>query len=311
MTSPDTCQAGLEALLHRHELPSTYLNAIEHFHLPLASMLAERHRQSQRAHIWGICGSQGSGKSTLVQFLAHLLQHRFGLHTLCLSLDDFYLGRQERSRLSRLIHPLFATRGVPGTHDVSLGITTLAQLKRRTPHGRIAIPQFDKSRDDPLPRSAWHSVRSTFDIILFEGWCVGSRPQSEAELGHPLNELERTEDPSGIWRKTVNHHLHSDYAAWWELLEGLVFLRVPGFEQVHRWRALQEDKLRRQFLRRGEPVPPQVMSADQIQRFIQHYERLTRWNLDILPSHSDVVLDLQEDHQFCGLHFYDTQSAHR
>lgn len=311
MASPDTYQAGLERLLRRHELPPTYLDAIEQIHRPLATFLASRHRQSKSAHIWGVCGSQGSGKSTLVQFLAHELHSRFGLNTLCLSLDDFYLGRNERQRLSRQLHPLFATRGVPGTHDVNLGMTTLSHLIRRAPHGRIPIPRFDKSRDDPVPRHTWATVKAQFDIILFEGWCVGTRPQPEADLSRPLNELERTEDPLGIWRKTVNHHLQTHYAAWWELMEGLIFLRVPGFEQVQTWRELQEEKLRRHFLRRGEAIPPQVMSPDQIKRFIQHYERLTRWNLDVLPACSDVVLDLQEDHQFCGLHMIDSQSAHR
>ncbi len=35
-----------------------------------------------------------------------------------LSIDDYYLSKIERLRISQKVHPLLITRGVPGTHDI-------------------------------------------------------------------------------------------------------------------------------------------------------------------------------------------------
>ncbi len=75
----------------------------------------------------GLAGLQGSGKSTLAAQLCAALTQR-GIATLAMSLDDFYFGRGERKRLARDVHPLLATRGVPGTHDLDL----LARTVRRS-----------------------------------------------------------------------------------------------------------------------------------------------------------------------------------
>ncbi len=334
MSADADLYAGLHDLLRRHHLPPTYLDALHPCLLPLADYLAAKRRILQRALIWGICGAQGSGKSTLAQFLAFLLRQRHGLSCLCLSLDDCYLDRASRQRLAAEVHPLFVTRGVPGTHDSALGMALLRALRmgaerpegaggegpRGSGHGRAGpgdtehgtgagqatrepprLPVFDKSHDEPLPASAWPLLREWPDIVLFEGWCVGTPPEPEERLRQPVNTLEAEEDAKGLWRRHVNHHLQTDYRQWWSLLDGLLFLRVPGFAQVLQWRLLQETRLRDSYLARGAAVPAQVMSAAQIHRFIHHYERLTRWNLDCLPLSADLVLDLQEDHRFGGL----------
>jgi D-glycerate 3-kinase len=302
MSASDALTTGLQALLAQHALPASYLNAIDPFLLPIAEHLTLRRKQTEKALIWGVCGSQGSGKTTLVQFLQCLLHLKFGLSSICLSLDDFYHSREQRQLLARIWHPLFATRGVPGTHDSRAGIQLLTQLKHSGPAtSPLALPRFDKSCDDPLPVAGWPVLQTAPDIVLFEGWCVGTPAQPEGMLQQPVNALEADEDPHGIWRRTVNTHLQTDYAQWWRLLDGLLFIQAPGFEQVMEWRQLQEEKLRDSYLQRGAAVPPQVMSAMQIERFIQHYERLTRWNLACLPASSDLVLELQVNHQFRAL----------
>lgn len=43
--------------------------------------------------------------------------------------------------------PLLITRGVPGTHDVELGISLLTDLKKHLQQN-IMIPRFDSSIDD-------------------------------------------------------------------------------------------------------------------------------------------------------------------
>src|SRR5689334_19206036 len=89
--------------------------------------LLARAAHLRRPLLAGISGLQGSGKSTLASVLGVSARTR-GVHCEVLSLDDFYFGRRGRLRLARMLHPLFATRGVPGTHDLALLLRTLAAL---------------------------------------------------------------------------------------------------------------------------------------------------------------------------------------
>ena len=54
-----------------------------------------------------------------------LLELVHGLRAAILSLDDIYLSGADRLQRANTIHPLLATRGVPGTHDVGLGLQLL------------------------------------------------------------------------------------------------------------------------------------------------------------------------------------------
>jgi D-glycerate 3-kinase len=90
----------------------------------LAELVTRHRTQREGLFVLGLCGAQGSGKSTLAAALARMLA-RDGTRTAILSLDDIYLTRAERLQLAREVHPLFATRGAPGTHDVALGLATI------------------------------------------------------------------------------------------------------------------------------------------------------------------------------------------
>jgi D-glycerate 3-kinase len=169
--------------------------------------------------IIGLCGAQGSGKSTL----ARALKERFdrnGVPTALLSIDDLYRTRVEREMLGRASHPLLRTRGVPGTHDIDLGLGIIASLER----GEAALlPRFDKAADDRLPESAWEEAAPGTRLLLLEGWCVGARPQSEADLASPVNQLEREEDAEGVWRHFVNSALAGSYQALFARIDRLFF----------------------------------------------------------------------------------------
>jgi D-glycerate 3-kinase len=230
----------------------------------------------------GLCGAQGSGKSTLAQALAA----RFP-HMVVLSLDDFYLTRAERIAHAEREHPLFVTRGVPGTHDIGLALATLDALHRGEP---VALPRFDKAIDDRAPKENWPRVTPPYDLILLEGWCVGAVPQGEAELAAPINALERIEDADGRWRTAVNAALAGAYQELFGRLDLLFLLAAPDWQTVGLWREEQEARLREAV---GEG--PGVMDAAGVARFIQHYERLTRHILDEMPRRADLVLHLAPD----------------
>ena len=91
------------------------------------SPLLEKYQTARdKPLIIGINGSQGSGKSTLADYLCTMLNERYQLRCVSLSLDDFYLTKLERQQLASQVHPLLETRGVPGTHDIPLALETIA-----------------------------------------------------------------------------------------------------------------------------------------------------------------------------------------
>lgn len=234
--------------------------------------------------LFGVSGLQGSGKTTLVRQLAATLSDR-GIGTLPLSLDDVYRTRAERLALARDVHPLFATRGVPGTHDLALLDATLDALPQASPATPVAVPRFDKGIDDRVPRPAWPRVGRMPRLVLLEGWCIGVPAQSDELLRMPVNALERDEDADGRWRRHVNGALAGDYARLWARLDRLIVLLAPSFEIVRVWRDEQERLLRALGAARA-------LSAEALQRFVAHYERLSRHALTTLPARADRVLRL-------------------
>lgn len=239
---------------------------------------------SHRARLYAIAGLQGTGKSTLAAQVA-ALAHARGLRTAVLSIDDFYLGKRDRQRLGREVHPLLATRGPPGTHDVDLACEVLDDLRHRWP---TRLPRFDKLADTRWPRSDWPQVRET-DLVLLEGWFLKTPPQTDAELVEPVNALERDEDGDGTWRRYCNQALAERYPALWSRLDRLLFLQPPGFEVVPEWRWQQEQSLRASQPGRGG------MDRSQVERFVRLFERVSRHALRHLPAIADrtVHLDAQ------------------
>ena len=270
-------------LIAEERLPESYREVVSEFWQPLANRIG-REAATRKPLIVGINGAQGSGKSTVCRFLESLLRPR-GLRTVTLALDDLYLTRDERSALAREVHPLFATRGVPGTHAIGLGFDIVEDVLTSRP---FTLPRFDKAADDRAPTGT--HVTGPVDVLLIEGWCVGARPQDEAELAMPVNALEELEDPNMLWRYVVNRHLGADYAKLFGLIDLLVMLKVENFEAVHANRSLQEAKLRA-----AQPDAPGLMDDDALTRFIAHYERLTRHMLDEMPGRADVTFEIGAD----------------
>jgi D-glycerate 3-kinase len=273
----------MAAFVAEHDLPERFRATLRGVCEPLADYAEGLRRARGGGVVVGLSGAQGSGKSTVAAAVVRLLQAR-GLSAVALSIDDFYLTRAERERLAREVHPLFATRGPPGTHDVALACSVLDGLRRP---GEVALPAFDKAADERRPVAGWRRVATPVDVVLFEGWCVGARPQAPAALADPVNSLEAAEDPAGLWRGYVNAQLAGPYQALFARLDGLVLLQAPSFEVVLGWRGEQEAKL---VARTGRG-----MDNAALRRFVAHYERLTRWILSDMPARADLVFRLGPD----------------
>jgi len=247
----------------------------------------------------GINGAQGTGKSTLAAYLALALRESDGGTVALLSIDDFYLTKAERQRLSRQVHPLLAVRGVPGTHDVPRLRDCLDRLRELQSGEHCTLPRFDKSTDDRADPAAWPEVEGPVDLIILEGWCVGSVAESGAALDAPVNALERDRDPDGRWRRYVNERLQGDYADIFAELDALVVLQAPGLDAIVRWRIEQEHKLAASADSRASGI----MSDEEVRAFIQYFERITLHNLDVVRSNADIVLELDEYHRCVASHY--------
>jgi len=235
---------------------------------------------ARRPLVIGLCGAQGSGKSTVAATVVARLQAN-GIAAATLSLDDLYLTRDARLALAATVHPLLATRGVPGTHDAALGLALFAAFDRGE---AVRLPRFDKRADDRAPESDWMPVAAGLDVLIFEGWCVGAVPQRSADLAAPVNALERNEDADGRWRAHVNAALaNHDYRALFARTDRLILLAAPGFDVVRGWRIEAER-------RGGGP-----MRDRDVDRFVAHYERLTRFILAEMPARADLVVGLAAD----------------
>jgi D-glycerate 3-kinase len=285
-----------QGFLHAHQLDERYLSIAQRWFNPLATNLANFHATASRPILLAVNGCQGSGKSTLAAYLVAALEHQHQRVAVSLSLDDFYCTQARRRELAQTIHPLFATRGVPGTHDMALLNKTLdALLSAGTgtdPGSVINIPEFNKAIDDRLPESSWALKKGEVDIVILEGWCLGVCPESEQQLASPVNALEEQEDPDGIWRCYVNHVIKEQFLPLYQRVDQWLMLQASSFECVYRWRLEQEQKLANSLSRRERS---KVMSEKEIARFIRYYQRLTQRCLGDLPRRVHYLYQLGAD----------------
>jgi D-glycerate 3-kinase len=291
---------SLDRFIAEHRLPDSFRNTATDCYEPLAGWLRNKLAPGT-PFLLGINGAQGTGKSTLADYLALVLVESRGRNVAILSIDDFYLTKAERQQLSRTLHPLLAVRGVPGTHDIPMLRDYLRRLRNLEPGAQCRLPRFDKATDDRADEACWPAVTGPIDLVVLEGWCVGSAAEPDDRLERPVNALERTRDADGRWRRYVNGRLAADYAELFETLDALVVLRAPSFEAILRWRIEQEHKLAAS----AEPGAPGIMNDAQVREFIAYFERVTRNNLDSVGSNADIVLELDEYHDCVALRYRD------
>ena len=288
-------QAVLARFIHEASLPDSVAFNFMKWYAGVTESLARRAKAANIAPLVGFSGCQGSGKSTLVALMAKVMREVHGVSTVVLSLDDFYLTKAARGALAESIHPLFATRGVPGTHDLALLHETIAALRQPPAGSAVPVPAFDKALDDRTEMVHWRQVSAPVQLIFLEGWCVGLSPQQESELAAPINPMEAEQDPSRVWRGEVNRQLASEYVELFGKLDALLLLQAPSFDAVFDWRWQQEQRLSQQFQQDHPDKPDPTMSRSEVAEFILHYQRLTEHGLRTLPDRADFVWELTID----------------
>ena len=230
-----------------------------------------------------ISGSQGIGKSTLVNILKKNIQKYYKKKVLTLSLDDYYLSKKERIKLSKIINHLLKTRGVPGTHDIKkLKKNVISFDKSKYP---LQIPIFNKLTDDRSYR-----IRKEYnkkDILILEGWCCGCPPLEKKFLNKNINKLEK-KDTNNIWRNYYNNKLNNDYKSLFKMFDKTIFLKAPSFNFVLNWRLKQEK------MNSSKNKDQIKMNKKEILYFISHYEKITKWMFKKLTHEADLVLKINQ-----------------
>jgi len=265
--------------------------SLKRIYIPISFWIENKYKEKGKTLFLGFSGGQGSGKTTVVKILKIILKKFFKRKIYVSSIDDFYKTLKDRNEMSYTTHSLFKTRGVPGTHDVNL-INKFFYFIKKKKFKKTKLPKFEKAIDNRLKKKYWFNIKQKPEIVILEGWCVGARPQSNSLIKRPINILEKYEDKDLKWRKYVNEKLKKEYRKLFSMIDHFIFMKIPNFNVVFKWRLLQEDKLRK----KSHPSK-KIMSYYEIKRFIMFYQRITLQMLKDLSKSASVVMLLKKNHE--------------
>ena len=238
-------------------------------------------------------GSQGIGKSSFINIISKTIEKFYNKKILLLSLDNYYLSKKQRLLLSKKIHKLLVTRGVPGTHNIKELVKNVKQFNQEK--YPITTPLFDKLIDDRIKLNK--TIKTKCDILFLEGWCCGSSEIPKKFLYKNINNLEKINDPKNQWRNFYNKKLRIEYKKLFKLFDELIFLKTSSFDNVYKWRLKQEktNQSKNKKLKR--------MSANEIKVFVQHYEKITKWMIKDLNKKAQIVIQFEKNHKISSINF--------
>ena len=265
---------------------------IKFFLIPVSFWIASKVK-NKKPFIVGLGGGQGAGKTTITSIISIVLKKYFKLNVFKISIDDFYKTRKERFLLSKKLHPLLMTRGVPGTHDINFILDFFKKVKDNK-FKSLRLPKFNKAIDDRCKKKLWYSIKKRPDVIIFEGWCVGARAEKNNTLKKAINSIEKIDDIKLIWRKFVNQQLKSKYKKLYNQLNCLLYLKVNNFGLLQRWRLKQERKL---WLKNRKLSNNKVMSKKEVIKFMGTYQRVTQNMLKGVPKYASIIFNLNSNQQ--------------
>ena len=264
---------------------------LKSFLIPLCDWIAQK-ADKKKPYFVGLAGGQGTGKTTISSLISIILKKYFKKNVFRVSIDDFYKTRKDRSKLSKSVHPMLMTRGVPGTHDLKLMQSFFKNIKKKS-FRSIKVPKFDKSVDDRYPKKKWYNINKKPDIIIFEGWCVGAKAEENKSLLKSINTMEKNRDKKLIWRKYVNTQLKTNYKKLYSQLNSLVYLKAKDFSLLQKWRLKQENKLK---LKSKKNSKNKIMNKNEVLEFMQTYQRVTENMFKKAPKYVSIIMNLNSNH---------------
>ena len=265
---------------------------LKSFLVPICFWIANK-TKNKKPFFVGLAGGQGTGKTTTSSIIKIILEKYFKLNVFKISIDDFYKTRKERILLSKKIHPMLLTRGVPGTHDINLMLNFFKKVKNKK-FKSFQLPNFNKAIDDRFAKKYWYNIKKKPDVIIFEGWCVGAKHEKKSSLNKAINSMERIKDPKKVWRKYVNHQLKQKYKDLYSQLNCLIYLKAKNFSLLQKWRLKQENKL---WLKSKKTSKHKIMNKDDVISFMQTYQRITENMFKKMTNYASILVNLGSDHQ--------------
>ena len=265
---------------------------IKSFLIPLCFWINNK-TDKKRPYFVGLAGGQGTGKTTTSSLIMIILIKYFKLKVFRISIDDFYKTRKERINLSKKIHPMLLTRGVPGTHDINMMLNFFKNVKSKN-FKRFKLPTFNKAIDDRFNKKHWYDLKDKPDVIIFEGWCVGAKSEKNNSLMKSINSMEKSRDQKKIWRRYVNQQLKTKYKKLYSQLNCLIFLKANNFKLLQKWRLKQERKL---WLNSKKNSNLKIMNKEDVINFMQTYQRITQNMFKYMPKYASIILSLNSNHQ--------------
>ena len=265
---------------------------IKSFLIPLCFWIDSK-ADKKKPYFVGLAGGQGTGKTTTSSLIKIILNKYFKLNVFRISIDDFYKTRKERISLSKRVHPMLLTRGVPGTHDINMMLNFFKKSKSKK-FKRLKLPTFNKAIDDRFSKKHWYDLKKKPDVIIFEGWCVGAKSENNNTLKKTINSMEITKDRKQIWRKYVNDQLKSKYKKLYSQLNCLIYLKAKDFSLLQKWRLKQERKL---WIKSKKSSNTKIMSKQDVLSFMQTYQRVTQNMFRYMPKYASIIINLNSNHQ--------------
>ena len=197
----------------------------------------------------------------LVKILTAESQHNYYVYKL---IEDFFDLLKNNEWIKYYIFwelKLFKVLGY------DLEFKTLVDKKTMTP--QVSVDDLFLDKIVPTIDVAWHKDQNRFQQLL-----------------------EKDEDKNLVWRKYVNKKLKTEYKTLFSTIDHFIFIKIPNFKMVYKWRFLQEKKLRKKFY-----ASKKIMNSNQIKRFIMFYQRITLQMMKDLSKSASVVFLLKKNHE--------------
>lgn len=271
---------------------------LENYYLPFAKKLINSKKDrsfglrpqddgGEKGIIVGVSAIQGAGKTTQGEIMEILLKY-LGFSSVSLSIDDHYITHEQLKEL-RQFDPRYIRRGV--THDISLAIKNLKDLKKMKDGEEIRIPVYDKGAfDGDGERIGWKTITKKPDFIFYDGWMLGARKVEDESIFE--SGLPALDTPEHIqFAKDINKKL-DEYLPLWDLIDFMNVLYVQNYQISLQWRNQAEEVLRAQG---------KGMSKEEIKEFVYYFWRSVHpaiqiRNLAYDSVHTQQVVIINDDH---------------